>query len=372
MIHTPLPITLFRSVGALFILLVAGTGVQARGQNATTPAIPSPSADPVFVVYEIKHATALDLQNILKQLFPKIKVVLGPQPGFLQKELIGQSLGDTSTTPSPPQAESKFIQDEFVRTLILNGLPDEVRSAEKLLTAIDTAAPQVLIEARIIDATGDFSSQIGVAWDFAPTGTTAQFTLGKPPPKGSPESVIFGRLSRNPIQFNATLDAAIQQNRAKVLASPKLLVIYNHRAQIFIGDEVTYLIGSQATINGANLQTGKVRVGVELNVVATAHPDGTITLRVHPEVGSLTDLTTLGNGVSLPTVSRRFADTEVQIKDGETLVIGGLIGQNESRAMRKVPLLGDIPLLGYLFKHEEKTHSTDELVIFLKATIIKE
>jgi general secretion pathway protein D len=264
------------------------------------------------------------------------------------------------------------VADEFVRTLILSGPPGEVSRAEKLLAAIDTAAPQVLIEAKVVDVSHDVSSQIGVAWDFAPTGTTAQFTLGAPAPKGPPESVIFGRLSRSPIQFSATLDAAIQHNKARVLANPKLLVLYNHRAQIFIGDEVTYLLGSQATINGANLQTGKVRVGVELNVVATAHPDGTITLRVHPEVGSLTNVATLGNGVSLPTVSRRFAETEVRVKDGEVLVIGGLIGQNETRTESKVPLLGDLPLLGYLFKHEAKDHSTDELVIFLKATIIKD
>jgi type II secretory pathway component GspD/PulD (secretin) len=368
--------TACRIMGLLALVFGPGLVMPTAAQVPTAAStVAAPAATPTnetIVVYEIKHAGAIDLRNILNQLLPTVKVVLGPQPAFLQKQVTGERLGEAATGPVAAAADSKYIADEFVRNLILSGPVADVERARKLLGEIDTAAPQVLIEAKVVEMSLDLSTRLGVNWDFAPTGTTAQFTLGTPQRKGPPESVIFGRLNRAPIQFDATLDAAIQHDRAKLLANPRLMVLYNHRAQIFIGDEVTYLIGSQATINGSNLQTANVRIGVELNVVATAHPDSTITLRVHPEVGNLLNLTTLANGVTLPQISRRFADTEVRIKDGETLVIGGLIGQNETRTEIKIPILGDLPLLGYLFKHESKTHNDDDLVIFIKASVVKD
>src|SRR5207248_1089813 len=134
-------------------------------------------------------------------------------------------------------------------------------------------------------------------------------------------------------------------------------------ARIFIGDEVTYLLGTQINQTGTALQTGQVKTGVELNVTATANPDGTINLKVNPEVGNLLQLETLANGISLPRISRRAVQTAVRLKDGETLVIGGLLGNDESRAQRKVPVLGDLPLLGSLFRRTSKSRSRSELVI---------
>ena len=146
----------------------------------------------------------------------------------------------------------------------------------------------------------------------------------------------------------------------------------DHKAQIFIGDEITYLLNTQATINGTTSQTGQVRVGVELNVVARSHPDGTITLRLHPEVGRLVQFTTLSSGIALPQISRRFVDTQVRLKDGETLVIGGLIENDDIYALRKVPFLGDLPFFGHLFRHTQKSRSSSEVVILLKATMAKD
>lgn len=329
---------------------------------------PVPQAPTTIKVYQIQHTGAIDLKTILTQLFPNVKVVLGPQPNFLQKQLVGEHFGDEVAAPPPP--ESKFVTDEFVRTLILSGPDADIKEALRVLEEIDTTAPQVLIEAKVIDASTEFSKQLGLLYDFNPNGPTFQFKLGNT--DNSTSSGALGRLNHTSIDFNATLNAAIQNNRAKLLASPKIIVLYNHRSQIFIGDEVTYLLGSQASANGTTLQTGKVRVGVELSVVATAHPDGTITLRVHPEVGSLSQLNTLANGISLPQVSRRYTDTEVRLKDAETLVIGGLIGTNTTHAVTKLPFLGDLPLIGNLFRHESTNRTRSEVMIFVKATIVKD
>jgi type IV pilus assembly protein PilQ len=334
-----------------------------------------PDTTPTFRVYEIRAATALDLKSIVTQLLPGVTVVLGPQPGYLQHNAATPVLGEQATLPvAPPPApvSERVIQDEMVRTLVLSGGKSEVDRAIQLLELVDKPAPQVLIEAHVVEIQAGDSTQFGVSWNFAPGGATTTFTEGTPSPRGHLDQVLFGHFSRSPMEFAATLEAAISHNHAKLLAHPQLLALYNHRAEIFVGDEVSYLIGSQTSVNGTTLQTDKVRVGVELSVVATAHPDGTIVLRVHPEVGQLEQVNTLANGVSLPQVSRRFVDTQVRIKDGDTLVIGGLMGDNRSRTEVKLPVLGDLPLIGYLFRHEEKSTSHSEVLIFLRATIAKD
>jgi len=363
---------------AFTFVLVILAGMRATGSHAQQPVVPAPAGalDPNAVVktYQIRYGTPTELIGVARELASNVQFVLGPQPKFVRDTPAGETLGVEGGVNAPPQGAipEANVADQFVRFLVLRGLPADVDKAMDILAKIDLPAPQVLIEAMLLDCSSGFSSQMGVSWDFAPNGTTANFNLGTPSQKGNWDSVAFGRLSRSPIQFNATLQAAIQKNTARVLASPNLIALYNHRAQIFIGDEVTYLSGAQASQSGTTLQTAKVKVGVQLNVVAAANGDGTINLKINPEVGSLLQLTTLANGVALPRLTRRTVTTSVRVKNGETLVIGGLFSENEVSTLRKVPLLGDLPILGRLFRQDGKEKSRSELIIMLKATIVKD
>ena len=327
-------------------------------------------------VYETRSATPKDLIEILKQIVPEVISVLGPQPRFIRDTPQGEELGTDKKTQRlavpPPGIPEVNISDQFIRIIILKGTDANLKRALDLLKEIDTPAPQVLIEAKILDVVEGTSRDIGITWDFSPNGTTGKFKLDKPLPKGKWNEVIFGRLSREVLNFNAALEAAILANKARLLPSPKIIALYNHRARIFIGDEVTYLLGTKINQNGTTLETGQVNVGVELNVVAVANPDGTINLKVNPEIGSLLQLDTQANGISLPRISRRTVQTSVRIKDGETLVIGGLLNENETKSVRKIPLLGDLPFLGQFFRRDSHEKSKSELVITLKATIMKD
>jgi type II secretory pathway component GspD/PulD (secretin) len=382
-------------------------GHTAFAQQQATPPPPAPAATPVAPaqaptpqaatgansngpvvtrVYAVKYATPIELAKIVTDLIPGIKAVLGPQPKFVRDTPSGELLGvDMSSTEAIKASVARMaeikaekienIPDQFVRNLILRGPESAVNEALETLKQIDLPAPQVLIEAKIIDMSEETAEQIGVSWDFAPNGTTATFRLDRPasPNEGKPwPQVVFGRLTRDPIEFTALLEAAITNDKAHLLASPRLVVLYNHRARIFIGDEVTYLVGTVASQNGPTLETGKVSTGVELNVVATANADGSIDLKVNPEVGNLLQLQTLPNGVSLPKVSRRTVTTAVRVNDGDTLVIGGLNAETDTKAVRKVPILGDIPLFGWLFRHSATDKLKSEVVIFLRASIIKD
>lgn len=342
---------------------------------------PAPQ-EPTIKIYQVKYATPKDLAELLGKLMDKkIEVFLGPQPKYIRDTLEGESLGAPTGPPLVRVAtadgthdakSTSEVTDQFVRFLVLKGPAAPVAQALELLQQLDLPAPQVRIEAKILDLNEGVSSAIGISYDTAPGGKTATFKLDKPPSQGTAAEMAFGRLSRDVISFTAALDAAIQKNNARLLANPTLTVLYNQRARIFIGDEVTYLLGTQVNVNGTTLQAGKVNVGVELNVTAVGNPDGTITMKVNPEVGSLLQLVQTASGVSLPRVARRTVQTSVRLRDGETLVIGGLLGENELQAVRKVPLLGDLPVLGQLFRRDTREKSRSELVIVLKATIVGE
>lgn len=329
---------------------------------------------PIIRLYQIKYATPKELSELMTKLLPEVQTLLGPQPKYIRDTLQGEDFGSQQSAPPKSSAQDTVatdVKDQFVRFLILKGDPSKVTEALTLLEQIDLPAPQVLIEAQILDLNEGVSRSLGITYNLAPGGNTVKGTLDKPRAEGRFDEIVFGRLSRDVINFNAAIDAAILKNQARLLANPKLTVLYNQRARIFIGDEVSYLTGTTVTQNGVALQTGKVSVGVELNVTALGNPDGTILLKVNPEIGSLTLLDTQVNGISLPRVSRRTIQTAVRLKDGETLVIGGLIGENETNAIRKLPFLGDLPILGQLFRHDAREKSRSELVIILKATIQK-
>jgi type II secretory pathway component GspD/PulD (secretin) len=351
--------------------------------------------DVVVDTYTVKHASPTDLRNIVSELIPDVTIILGPRPGFnlLAPAPLGDSAGRTVGEKGIDQAlqgggggggegqqggnqrqggGGDASVDERVNTLILMGTRAAVDRAKEALARIDTAMPQVLIEAKVVEVSTDADNTLGVLWDFS--STKANFTLStpNPPDRGNFGTIVFGRLTRDAIDISAKLDALFKDNKARLLANPKLLVLNAKQAQIFIGDEVRYIESVQSTQNGISVTTGKVNVGIQLNVVAKTNPEGDITLQIHPEVSLITGLLKTPVGGEIPQVSRRFADSAVRLRSGETLVIGGLISQRDLKLVQKVPLLGDLPILGYLFKQTNTRRSNSEIMVFLTATLWKE
>jgi type II secretory pathway component GspD/PulD (secretin) len=114
-------------------------------------------------------------------------------------------------------------------------------------------------------------------------------------------------------------------------------------------------------------------VGIILRVTPFIHPDGMVEMIVSPEISSLTDQTVpISTGVSVPVIAKRSADTVVVTPDGQTVIIGGLMQNNKTATENKVPILGDIPVLGFFFRHKAKTDSKTELIIFLTPHIVGE
>lgn len=381
------------------VALVSGTEAEVRTATELIEMVDSTLSkseqDIVVDTYTVKHASPTDLRRIVSELVPAVNIILGPRPGFnllapaplgdsagrtVGKEGVDKALqgaggaggGEQAGSNQPDGGKEDASVDERVNTLILTGPRSAVERAKEALARIDVAPPQVLIEARVVEISTDVDNTLGVLWDF--TNTKATFTLDtpNPPDRGNFGTIVFGRLTRDAIGIGAKLDALFKDNKARLLANPKLLVLNAKQAQIFIGDEVRYIESVQSTQNGVSVTTGKVNVGIQLNVVAKANPDGEISLQIHPEVSLITGFLKTPVGGEIPQVSRRFADSAVRLRSGETLVIGGLISQRDLKLVQKVPLLGDLPVLGYLFKQTNTKRSNSEIMVFLTASLWKE
>ena len=165
----------------------------------------------------------------------------------------------------------------------------------------------------------------------------------------------------------ATINAMVTNKEAKLLADPRIQVIDNEDGSFFIGDTLRTRI-SQAGLTGTNIQVLEFPVGIILLVRPRVHGDGRITLRVHPVVSTVTGI----NSDSLPQTSSREAETTVMLKDGETVVIGGLIREEISRTLQEVPLLSKLPLVGELFKNRSTSRRKSDIMIFITPRIVKD
>ncbi len=143
-------------------------------------------------------------------------------------------------------------------------------------------------------------------------------------------------------------------------------------AATFVGDTVSYISSVTQSPTGQNITTSTVNAGIKLFVTGKDNGDGYITMNVHPEVSLVTLSNPGAGGVQVPDVRVREATTTVRIKDGDTLVIGGLINDQDIKTVQKVPFLGDIPFFGQLFRNTQTQHTHDQVMIFIKVSIQKE
>jgi general secretion pathway protein D len=169
--------------------------------------------------------------------------------------------------------------------------------------------------------------------------------------------------------FNMTLGALITDGKAKVLSAPKVTTINNEEAKLLAGEKMPFKTTTIGPGGVSQEAWSYVDVGVKLTVKPTITKGGSVRLKVHPEVSVPSAIAAEG---APPPVRTREIEVTVMVEDADTLVIGGLIGENDIETISKVPLLGDLPILGYFFKYKEKTKARSELLVFITPKILKE
>jgi type IV pilus assembly protein PilQ len=269
-------------------------------------------------------------------------------------------------------------QDARTNKVIVKDIPQILNEMRKLLVQLDVPEKQVMIEARIVEASSTFTRNLGVNWGVHYRDGSASFLginsldtgfggLTSPPPTsgtgssaGGSMGISFGTLSSN-IQLDMRLNAAASAGMVKIVSTPKVATLNNKTAKITQGQQIPYTSSTSDKV-----ETKFIEAALSLEVTPHINANGTIGMKIDAKNDSPGQST----GTSAPPINKKQATTEMLLRDGETTVIGGIYVDSDNTSDDGVPYLMDIPLLGKLFKTNNKTKTKTELLIFITPRIL--
>ena len=258
---------------------------------------------------------------------------------------------------------SKISTDSVTNSIIFTGTPTDEARLRSAMSELDAATQQVTLEAKIIAVNREDSKNLGINWSWDDIPQNSNYYGDYDNDNGSSDESFGGVVhfgASYEFRFNAALNALFAEGKAKILATPRIITVPGKQASIFIGDHipvVTEKISNAVTTSS----TDYVDAGIKLQYTPIVSSDGLITSVVHTEVSTPTLISELKNYK----ITSRTADTTVRMRNGETLVIGGLINEEEQKRLQKVPFLSNIPLLGELFKNRTTTKTKTEVIMIL-------
>jgi len=259
--------------------------------------------------------------------------------------------------------------DRRLNAIILTGTPDVIAPIEAMIDKIDIPVPSVMLETEIVELTDSASRAVGL--DLADQNgiiaTTAGASSSSTTPSGGGFQIGTGRIPSASVTFNATLYAQIQRGNGRVLSKPRILAQSGQPASILTGDAIPIFTSVIATGAAAltSQQVNYVNVGVNLQIQPRVSSDGFVTSHIYSEVSSVTQYVQ-----GTPQISQRSASTIATVRDGESFVIGGLLQDNELQNLSKLPFIGDIPIIGALFRHVTTSKTQTNLYIVVTPHII--
>ncbi len=275
--------------------------------------------------------------------------------------------------------------DTRTSSLIIKDVESAFPEIEKLLKSVDKPTPQVLIDARIVEVNSSFVRELGIQWGInwlSPntlmriggptgmpggagfTGTNYMVNLPAAVSAGSGGAIGLGYMNaQRTLSLDLQLSALEGTGKGKVVSNPRIITLDNKEAIIRQGKQIPV-----QTVSAEGTQTTTLNAVLELKVKPHITPDGSIQMKLDTKKDE-PDFTRLVGGI--PTIDTKQATTDVIIKDGETLVIGGIFKKTEQVSEGGVPLLSKIPILGWLFKKKRESEDTNELLIFITPRVVK-
>lgn len=299
--------------------------------------------------FEVKYVNPKDIEGIVKKVLSK--------------------RGDVASDPKS-------------NTIIIKDLPGNIPKAEALIRTLDVIPPQVMIDARIVEANRNIDRSIGIQWggdyrsgalSLEGATDTDSLVVNLPAELPGVSTTPFGALKIGLItggfggivNLDMRLSAMEQSGDAKLLSNPRILTANNKKATISTGEKIR--IPSVEVVGGAAAGgTEEIEATLKLEVTPQITPDGKIMLSIMTKKEEFDWSRTV---MGIPAKNIREATTEVTINDGDTLVIGGIFTKTEIDSERRVPFLSKIPILGWLFKREDSFSDVKELMIFITPTI---
>lgn len=333
------------------------------------PTVQPPQEENIQKVFTLKYQGANQATSALKEYLSTKKVTILALPNTVIPNLANNNGGMSSSSGNSSLGNTGGVQTQSstgategrAKRVLLSGPSDAVAEAIKILELMDIPRKQVEITVTIHDVSNDGLREAGITWEFGQT-TLTETVNG---------NANIGTFARTGLSFVGTLKAMEQANKAKLLASPNVSVMDGEQGSILIGERRRFPVVNGTTANGQFIySTEEQNVGISLLVATDVAEDGTVTMAVNAQVSSILGFLQL-NGGSYPQISTRESKSTLHLKDGQTMVMGGLIREEEIVNFQKVPFLGQIPFFGELFKNRKTQKNTSQLLISITPRVVK-
>ncbi|MDQ7822107.1 MAG: secretin N-terminal domain-containing protein [Candidatus Eremiobacteraeota bacterium] len=364
--------------------------------------------DETTQVIPLENAKPGDVQGVLSSNYPDAKIqpdsrlnalIVTADPNTIkQMKTLASQLDVAVPAPPPPKTEiiplkaavardiiatlQKLVPtltynyDERLNAIIVTGDDSAISQCKDYLDELDANLKQISLDVKVVDLTETGQKSFGGSWGVGGTqGVLMNTTFTESNPTGTGPGAISGLsyttggvipityFTRSALQMSVQINALINASEAKVLAAPKVTTISGKEATIHIGEKYPVVYYDP---RAGQYQVIYVDIGTKLNITATVLPDGNVSLHIKPDISTLLDL--INN--QYPHTANRTADVYMRVKDGDTMVLGGLLRETENVTKNRIPLLGDIPIIGQLFKNETRSKSKNEVVIMITPRIM--
>jgi general secretion pathway protein D len=298
----------------------------------------------------------------------------------------GSTLG-SSTAAAGAATGGQIQADTATNSLIITAPEPQYRQLRAVIDMLDQRRAQVMVESLIAEVNADKAAQMGIQWqagagsngvigtNFGTAGNIAALTQGgaAATSTGIGAGLNIGTVSRaNGTTLLGSLANFLQTDgNSNVLSTPNLLTLDNEEAKIVVGQNVPFITGNTTLTNGNPFQTYERKdVGLTLRVKPQISESGTVKLTIYQEVSSV-DASTTKNTAG-PTTNKRSIESNVLVDDGSIVVLGGLLSDEYASSGAQVPLFGDIPVLGWLFKSESRVRAKKNLMVFLRPVVMRD
>ncbi len=336
---------------------------------------PLESSGNTRVIY-LNYAKATDLAEILNGI---------------GQTIVQEKSGGTPGKGAQPGGTLKIQADESTNALVINAPPDVMRDLEGVIRRLDVRRAQVMVKAVVAEVSNNSSAELGIQWAYdnsdnnGPVGLidfnnnvgsiATAVTQGSAPPPLDGLSLVGGKFTDGVFKFGALLRALSGDADTNIISTPTLVTMDNEEAEIVVGQNVPFVTGSYSSTGTTSTPTNPFQtiqredVGLLLKIKPQINEGNAIRMEITHELSSLSSSSVSASDLI---TNKRSVKTTVMVDDGKVLVLGGLIDDQLTESTQKVPLLGDIPLLGWLFRYQSTKKVKQDLMVFLHPRILRD
>jgi general secretion pathway protein D len=373
------------AVSPTVVDVTVSNGVQSPAKSADTATLSGPlpaarQADPGQDGYELVLLKYADVSEVVGLLSDGLTVksndlFIPREPAFGSNSLTGGGAYNPGPiSPIPGQSDQPLGQsidsaiaiDRRLNAMWLKGSPERIARMKAQIALIDVPVDSVILETELVELTESGARAVGI--DFANTSgqiAVATYQVGQYVPPGYSTNAPGPGLRSVSLQM--AINAQVQKGQGKIVSRPRIAALSGSTAKIITGDALPILTSiTLSGVNGVSQQVQYVNVGVTLQIAPRVSPDGFVSSHVFCVVSSVT-----GFSQGYPTISQREAETSTTVHDGDSFVIGGLTQESSLTSRTKIPILGDIPLLGQAFRTDRGTKAKTELYIVVTPHVVR-